>query len=391
MNTCRFITAGAVLAVVIVLAGTSEACAGNRAGAFNITPFMGWYSLDNSLPYDDGLTWGVGLGLNFTKKLGAEFTFNSVDSEEQGYDTDVFLYRFDLLYHLTGIAADKIVPYVAAGFGMATYETNHLGFSEEMDFILDTGAGLKVFLSKYVALRGDLRLINYRLWGDDAYNNVLYTAGLTFELGGEEREPPVLTLVGEELCPPAPEGCLEKDWCTKDRDRDGVPDCIDQCPDTPAGCPVDKEGCPLDSDRDGVPDCMDRCPGTPEGATVDSEGCLKDIEKGFLVSWNILFDFGSAELRPESFPTLDEVAAYLKAYPGARMEIQGHTDDSGPAEYNILLSSERAESVKRYLVENGVPQDRIETRGYGLTVPIVPNDTPENRAMNRRVEFRLIR
>jgi OOP family OmpA-OmpF porin len=70
-----------------------------------------------------------------------------------------------------------------------------------------------------------------------------------------------------------------------------------------------------------------------------------------------------------------------------RIEIQGHTDNKGAAAYNLKLSDRRAASVRKYLVAHGVATDRLVSRGYGLTRPIVPNDTEQNRALNRRVQF----
>jgi len=70
-----------------------------------------------------------------------------------------------------------------------------------------------------------------------------------------------------------------------------------------------------------------------------------------------------------------------------RIEIQGHTDNKGSAAYNLKLSDRRAASVRKYLVSHGVLSNRLVSRGYGLTRPIVPNDTEQNRALNRRVQF----
>jgi outer membrane protein OmpA-like peptidoglycan-associated protein len=111
---------------------------------------------------------------------------------------------------------------------------------------------------------------------------------------------------------------------------------------------------------------------------------------GSIIFRNILFDFDKADIKPESYPILDEVTEYLKSNPDLKMEAQGHTDSKGTAEYNLKLSDRRAASVKKYLVDKGIEADRLETKGYGLTKPIAPNDTEENRARNRRVEFKPI-
>jgi OOP family OmpA-OmpF porin len=386
MKNCRHIKFPALTVIIILFVCNFAAYAENRAGTFNITPYMGWYDLDGDLPYDDEFTWGIGVGLNFTEKIGAEFNFNSVSTQDNENDTQIFLYRLDLLYHLTGILPEKVVPYVAAGAGFTTYEIDQRNVSKDSNFIINSGIGLKYFLTKNTAFRGDMRYIRRGVWNSGAYNNFLYTAGVTFEFGGQGREPEVIV----PTCPPSPPGCFDKDWCKKDTDGDGVPDCIDKCPNTPAGCAVDKDGCPIDSDGDGVPDCIDKCPNTPEGTEVDADGCMQVVEQGAVIFLDVLFDFGKADLRPVSFPVLDEVTNYLKANPDVKMEIHGHTDNTGSAEYNMKLSNDRANSVKNYLVEKGISPERIQARGFGLTMPIFPNDIFENRAKNRRVEFKII-
>ena len=112
------------------------------------------------------------------------------------------------------------------------------------------------------------------------------------------------------------------------------------------------------------------------------------LKKGtHLVFQNIYFAPGSAQLDPSSYPVLDQIVQLLKEHPTMIVEIQGHTDNTGSLAYNMKLSQKRAEAVKRYLVEHGIEEDRLIARGYGPKKPIAPNDTPENRAKNRRVEI----
>jgi outer membrane protein OmpA-like peptidoglycan-associated protein len=102
----------------------------------------------------------------------------------------------------------------------------------------------------------------------------------------------------------------------------------------------------------------------------------------------INFAFDSDEILESSFGLMRAIARVLNENPQlTRIEIQGHTDDQGTAAYNMDLSERRAASVRRWLVEHGVDEGRLESRGYGLTVPLVPNDSEENRARNRRVQF----
>lgn len=103
------------------------------------------------------------------------------------------------------------------------------------------------------------------------------------------------------------------------------------------------------------------------------------------------FDSASPLLRAEEHARLDRIAAILKDHPNVRLvEICGHTDDGGELDPNLLLSQQRADLVRGYLVSKGVEGQRLRTRAYGKTIPIFPNDTPENRAHNRRVDFRIL-
>jgi outer membrane protein OmpA-like peptidoglycan-associated protein len=104
---------------------------------------------------------------------------------------------------------------------------------------------------------------------------------------------------------------------------------------------------------------------------------------------NVTFKSDSADLRPEFFEVLNSVSTLLKEYDKTLLEVAGHTDNTGTAEYNQALSERRASTVAQYLTSRGVRQDRIITVGAGETHPIASNDTPEGRQANRRVELNL--
>lgn len=104
----------------------------------------------------------------------------------------------------------------------------------------------------------------------------------------------------------------------------------------------------------------------------------------------VTFAHASDRLLPESQVVLDEAVATLNYHPGARVEIAGHTNTVGGAEYNIDLSLRRAQAVKQYLVDHGIASDRLTTMGYGESQPVASDDTPEGRARNRRVELRVL-
>ncbi|HPR53171.1 MAG TPA: OmpA family protein [Deltaproteobacteria bacterium] len=180
-----------------------------------------------------------------------------------------------------------------------------------------------------------------------------------------------------------------------DSDGDGVADDKDRCPDTPRGASVDTSGCPTDSDGDGVYDYLDKCPGTQPGMKVGADGCPIPVatrsaevtEAGTWIYKGVQFEINKADLRPSSYGVLDEIAEGLKTQAAIKVEVQGHTDNTGSPEYNMKLSQARAESVKEYLVDKGIAPERLTAKGYGMTRPLVPNDTAQNRAKNRRVEL----
>jgi outer membrane protein OmpA-like peptidoglycan-associated protein len=196
-------------------------------------------------------------------------------------------------------------------------------------------------------------------------------------------------------------GTPENQGCPpSDRDNDGVPDDEDRCPLTPG--PIEHNGCPpdLDTDRDGTPDSVDDCPRQPGKGP---RGCPRKgaqlRRRTIRILDRVRFGPQSADLRPESHAILDAVAALLQQHPQVALaEIQGHTDDTGDDQFNLKLSQERAEAVKRYLVSKGVAEGRLAPHGYGEDRPIRPvtermtaAEKEAARAMNRRVQFVILR
>lgn len=105
---------------------------------------------------------------------------------------------------------------------------------------------------------------------------------------------------------------------------------------------------------------------------------------------NVTFAVDSADISANFYPVLDSVAEVLKEFDKSFVEIAGHTDSTGPEAYNQLLSEKRAQSVASYLVSRGVRADRFIVVGAGESRPIASNDTPEGRALNRRVEITIV-
>ncbi len=195
-----------------------------------------------------------------------------------------------------------------------------------------------------------------------------------------------------------------------DSDGDGVMDQFDKCPNTPKGVRVDGSGCPLpkpekveiikeitslegnecpvkidapDRDRDGVEDSLDQCPNTPCDFSVDSKGCP--------VKANLMIHFATdkANITDYSRPLVKKFAEFLIKNKGSLVHIIGHTDWRGSDQYNMALSKRRAKAVRDALIEYGVSASRLSTEGKGEREPIASNKTAEGMALNRRTEVRL--
>jgi len=312
-------------------------------------------------------------------------------------------------------------PFVTAGVGGSKYKGYYGAF-------IPVGVGLQInlFDEAFVILNSQYRM--------PVTENVAYhfyhSIGIAGSLFKKKVPPPVVEL------PPVPEvkdrdkdGVLDDDdrcpdvfglaslkGCP-DRDGDGIADIDDKCPDVPGlaryqGCPIpdtDKDGindeedkcptvpgvaryqgCPIpDTDKDGVNDEEDKCINEPGPA--DNFGCPRipdEVERKInTAAKKVFFATGSAKLLAKSFQPLNEVVTILNANPTYKLSIDGHTDDTGKDEMNQTLSDNRAASVKAYLVSKGIDESRLTSTGYGETRPIADNKTVAGRAQNRRVEM----
>jgi outer membrane protein OmpA-like peptidoglycan-associated protein len=183
-----------------------------------------------------------------------------------------------------------------------------------------------------------------------------------------------------------------------DNDKDGILDVNDKAPNEPEDFDKfeDEDGAPdPDNDNDGILDADDKCPNEPEtiNGYEDADGCPdKKPEIAVEVGKNIVlegvyFMNGKATLTVNSKTILDKVVRTMKENPEIEVEIWGFTDNRGNYDFNVKLSKRRAESVRDYLMKNGIFGSRIKTKGFGPENPIAPNDTKEGRAKNRRIEF----
>jgi OOP family OmpA-OmpF porin len=291
-------------------------------------------------------------------------------------------------------------PYILAGIGyekvsdernLKNINIKDAEFASHPFMQAGGGIGYRVGNNKLV-LRAEVKLFQI-IGGDrEEENEVIGVLGLGIPFGAVPK-------------PPAPKLII------KDSDGDGVMDELDKCPDTPKGVAVDGSGCPLpepkmeiiketipmsfdnnecpikidgpDRDRDGVEDDIDQCPNTPCDFTVDKKGCPVKA------NLRIHFETDKARITEQSRPLVERFADFLVTNKGSLVHIVGHTDWRASEEYNMILSKKRAKSVRDALIELGVSASRLSTEGKGESEPMATNKTAEGMALNRRIEVKL--
>ena len=198
-------------------------------------------------------------------------------------------------------------------------------------------------------------------------------------------------------CPDTSKGWkVDVKGCPLDQDKDGVADAIDKCPDTPDGIDIDKDGCPVDTDGDGVADYLDKCPtvaGTKEnnGCPVIEEAATETSSPEMTVE-PVYFDYDKSNYISREKKKIDKLVKILKANNNLKVNLTGNADSKGTAEYNMILTEKRIDSVVKTIKSDGIPESRIsKEKALGETKPVATNDTDEGRALNRRVTFEIIK
>ena len=347
-----------IAAVALGLAAAAPAKAddhpwNDEVGKWFVAPFVGMTFVDDDRLLDDGMHYGASIGKHLSEAWSAQITGYTGDFDNDGRKPE---WTWPATYDgtLSGVSLDlmrvfardgRFSPYVLGGIGMqsSNYEgvkgddnvTASLGLGAFWDLARSADGARVVQLVPEVRSRWDMQT-------GDTLNDLVAQVGIAFNWGAPRPTPKV-----EEPAPPPPP------------------------PPPPAKC--------ADSDGDGVCDTADKCPNTPAGAKVDKVGC--PLEQ----TLKLLFDFDSAELRPESLTELERLVTFMGDVPFATALIEGHTDSVGTEEYNQRLSDRRAKAVFDYLTSRGVDPARLSSIGHGELKPIADNATAEGRQMNRRV------
>ena len=376
-----------------------------------------------------------GLGIHFIKGLKKHIDFAGSmnfayldhpfpDKPVSGFDR--LLWQVEAKGHFK-MLTDKywVQPFLIGGFGAQRYHVYYGAY-------IPMGVGLNVNFFDEARL-----FINstYRvpITENTANYHFLHSFGISGRIGKKKEPkaiepppppPPVDTdgdgIIDEnDKCPTVP-GVAKYQGCpVPDTDKDGINDDNDKCPEVPGlakydGCPIpdtDKDGindeedkcptvpgvaryqgCPVpDRDKDGINDEEDKCPDTP--GVPEFQGCppiSAEVSKTVdYAAKNVYFSTNSTKLLSKSNAPLNELAKILNDNPNLKLKIDGHTDNTGADAYNLKLSDGRAASVKSYLVSKGISEDRLESEGFGETMPIGDNKTAAGRAKNRRVEMKV--
>ena len=300
-----------------------------------------YHFFDNKIDQEDDAGWLVGGEFPLSERVGMALEYWQVDSASEivPSDEEITMFRFGWNYHLQ--QAGLWQPYIGAGIGEWRIKPDAPGMASNDELSIDLGVGVKRFFGDHFFLRGDVKLLsiqNIDTWDQTVSLAVGYAFG--------SRSAPAAPI-------PTPEPQPEPD---------------------------------PDSDGDGVPDSRDNCPNTASNLAVDANGC--PILEVSMMSQELLvnFDFDQAEVKPEFYGVIAEFAEFMEQYANTNVVIEGHTDSDGPDAYNQTLSERRAQAIMNRLVNNhGIPASRLSAVGFGESRPVAPNDTRDNKALNRRI------
>lgn len=371
---------------------------------------------------------GVGTKIDFVGSVNGTFLYYPFRNERGNINrTRHLLLAADAALNIK-MLSDKhpLVPYITAGVGAFSYDTASGGY-------IPLGIGLQYNVKNkvYILLNAQYRLPI----GTLANNNLFYSLGVGIPLKKVGNRQTKKTLPDVPDVPVVKPVVEEKPVVVADvdTDGDGIVDRLDKCPTVAGlaqyqGCPIpdtdgdgviDDEdrcptipglarykGCPIpDSDGDGINDEIDRCPtvagpasngGCPTKATANTTTntvttlSTADITKQIgIAAKEIYFETAKAILLPKSFSKLNTVVALMKENEALKIEVDGHTDNVGTIVHNQTLSENRAAAVVAYIVSKGIAPNRLMSKGFGGSVPIVTNATPAGRAKNRRVEIKI--
>lgn len=398
-----------MILMTTVLAGGAFAADDEARPLVSVSPYLGMGLWSDDTGLDNSFLFGGRGAFHFTRRFALEGTYGMSTAEhaDSGLDVDLKHYAVDLVWDL--MPRGRFTPYLTAGWAQIDFDADGADRTEVLNGP-GAGLGLKTRLWGDSATNGLLRIDVRDVMSnltpsfpndDDLTHNLIATAGLQFSFGSSSKDSDGDGVRDkDDRCDDTPAGVLvDLTGCPLDTDGDGVFDGLDQCTETPAGARVDATGCAMDSDDDGVFDGLDRCEGTDPKLAVDEHGCPIEVVETEVVRFEpktvtdlaIRFDVDSSDIRVDQNAKLRGLVATIAEWPQLQLEIVGHADETGTAEYNQTLSEQRAAAVRdAILAASDIDPAQLTTSGKGETQPVAVNDTEEGRQANRRVEFHVV-
>lgn len=325
----------ALLALLLLISLPLTAQAEIREGSFEINPFAGYCTTANSPVFCHKDVFGIRMGYNITPHWEIEGAYNKINSSAE-------LVGMDALYHLT--PEKRFVPFLLAGVGYGHIEPRWKPHYDTM--MGDVGVGFKYFLADNLAFRTEIRDVVTHS------NNVIVSAGITIALGGKAKK-----------SVPEPAPAVQ-------------PAVTPQAEPKPEAKPLPKP--------EPKPEAK------PLPATAAPELKPEPVK---IILEDVHFANDKYSLTPAAKEILQRNIRNLKEHPGLEIEIQGHTSAIGSDEHNLKLSVRRAETVKDYLIKEGIAENRLTAKGYGEKTPEVPEKKPKKESAaaktNRRVHFEI--
>lgn len=347
----------------IILSSLLAAVLGASEYNYEISPMVGYVFPNATQDLKNHSVFGAEMQFNtFDLPVKPELSvlFSRADYENSPLDTDIFRSALNGVYEFQN--SDNITPFVKAGLGYETMSEHQ--YDNHDSVFVDAGAGIKVALSKQIALKLEaIEMFKRNHSASD--NNLLLMAGINFAFG--------------EKTQPAPP--VETPQPTIKPEPKAEPEAVKIVPVVVTTILVPAPA--VDSDKDGVYDDFDKCPDTPARFQVDKNGC--PLKK----TLHLHFFFDSTYIDQTGASEVSAFAVYMKENPTYKAFLVGHTDSVGEVEYNKKLSLKRADAVKAMLVKEGVEADRMQTDGEGESMPIATNETEQGRLENRRIEIEL--
>src|ERR1035437_9121674 len=334
-----------------------------KAGSFEVNPFVGYNFFQGSQNLNNAPVFGGRFGYNFTRYFGievaGEYISTRVDDEAKtdytegqfGYPMDrvnLTFYHIDAVLHF--IPDGKFNPFIVAGYGGTHYNPSISANNHDMP-AFNVGVGAKYWLTEHIALRADVQDYMVTEIFQETYHNIRATVGIVFAFGGKSKSAPAAVAKDEPIAEPAPE-------------------------------PVAEEKVVIMASEPEVEQKVMVAAAEPQIIVLAFE--------------DVHFDFDKSTLKPEAKKILKRNIQLLKDNPKTQIRIAGYTSASGTEAYNQKLSERRANSVKTYLINEGIiTRDRRSTIGYGESNPAVyearPKDLYSKAAKaNMRVLFEII-